>query len=53
MVILCGLTLEEQSMDELDVGDELTKQRGHLVKDLISVPIDEDPNKVLDVCPKS
>ena len=34
-------------MDELDIRGEKAEQRGHPMEDLISVSIDEDPNKIV------
>ena len=39
----------EQPVDELDVWDEKTEQRGHPVENLISVSIIEDPSKVMKI----
>ena len=39
----------EQSTDELDIWDEKAEQREQPEDDLISVPIGEDPNKVVQV----
>ena len=49
MATLCGASPMEQLIDELDVRDELIKQRGHLVEDVILMLVDEEPNKMVEI----
>ena len=49
MVTLREITSEEQLINELDVWDELTEQRGYPAEELISVLIKEDPNKIVKI----
>ena len=49
MATLREVTHEEQLINELDIRDEQTKQRGYLVEELISVPIKDDLNRVVKI----